>query len=96
MKNRPGRFPVSIQGRPNERLLNQIDSALVNKDESIDIMALSYAAGSADFATELAELMKKRGYSKVSVSVGTRSPIPKKGVTLNTIGGKKQLLINVD
>ncbi len=59
-------------------------------------MALTTGSGSADFATELEAMMKKRGYTKVGVGVGQRSPIPRKGVTLQRIRGEISLLINVD
>ncbi len=94
--NNNNNFFGKVRQHPNDRLIHQLDSALPNKDEPIEIMAISSGAGSADFATELKEAMKKFGYKKITVGVGQRAPIPKKGVTLDTMFKKKSLIINVD
>lgn len=85
-----------LKEHPSEQLLDQIEGVLLNKDEQINIMAVSTGAGSADFATELATMMRKRGYNKISVGVGQIAPIPKKGVTLDNMRGDQTLLVNID
>jgi hypothetical protein len=87
---------IKPKSHPTEQLLNQIENALPNKDQRINIMAITSGAGSGDFATELNEMMKKRGYAKTSVGVETRAPLPPKGVTLDTSRHQITLHIYVD
>jgi hypothetical protein len=87
----------NIKQHPEERLLLRIDSALgSNKDQAISVEAITSGAGSPDFATELGNKMKQRGYTKIILGVGQMSPIPRKGVTLTRLRNQVTLLVNID
>lgn len=79
---------------PTEQLINQVQRLLINKDEQIEIMALS--ATSYSYGTELMHMMEKKGYTKLVIGTAQMAPMPRKGLTLDSTGGNKTIYINID